>query len=226
MSIRMRGALLVAAILSVAATPLVAQQRVAFVNTQRILSEMPQRAAAEAQMRVALEALAARQQVMVDSLNGMIAAFEKDSSSLPQAERVTRFQAMQAYDARYRDTLEVLERESQQAQATVMQPLYDQIRIALDEERAASNYTMIIDLSAQTSQIVAFDRNLDISDKVLTRIRAAAAPARPGTAPAPAAQRPPAQTPAAGNTPATPAATTPRPATPGPVAQPSGVRRP
>jgi outer membrane protein len=221
MSIRMRGALLVAAFLSVAATPLAAQQpKIAFVNTQRILAEMPQRAAAEAQMRTALEALSARQQVMVDSLNGMIAAFEKDSATLAQPERVARFQAMQAYDARYRDTLEVLERESQAAQAAVMQPLYDQIRVALDEVRTADSYTMILDLSAQTSQVVAFDRNLDISDKVLARIRASAAPARPGTAPA--AQRPPAQAPAG-----TPPATTPaRPATPGPVAQPSGVRRP
>ena len=201
---------LVAALLTLgAATPLAAQ-KIGFVNTARILQEMPGRAAAEAQLRTAVEALAARQQVMVDSLNGMLAAFERDSSALPQAEKVTRFQAMQLFDARYRDTLEVLERESQEAQAAVMQPLFDQIRLALDEVRAADAYAMILDLSREGSQIVSFDRNLDISDRVLTRIRAQSTTARP-------------------NTPATPPAAAPatqRPAAPGPVAQPSGVRRP
>lgn len=217
MSIRSRGALLVAALLSLAASPLAAQ-KVAFVNTQRVLQEMPARAQAEAQMRASLEALQGRQQVMVDSLNGLIASFERDSASLSQADKVTRFQALQAYDARYRDTLEVLEQESQQAQAAAMQPLFDQIRVALDDIRAADNFTMILDLSREGSPVVAFDRNLDISDRVLTRIRATTAPAtpaRPGAAPA---QRP-AQTPAA-----TPPAQ--RPAPQGPVSQPTGVRRP
>ena len=204
---------LVAALLTLGAASPLAAQKVGFVNTARILQEMPGRPAAEAQLRVAVEALAARQQIMVDSLNGMLAAFERDSSALPQAEKVARFQTMQAYDAKYRDTLEVLERESQEAQAAVMQPLFDQIRLALDEVRAADQYSMILDLSREGSQIVSFDRNLDISDKVLTRIRAQSSTARPNTPTTPpAAQRP--------------APATQRPAAPGPVAQPSGVRRP
>jgi outer membrane protein len=210
---RTRGVLL-AAILTIGAASPLAAQKVAFVNSARILQEMPQRAAAEAQIRTALEGLAARQQVMVDSLNGMLAAFERDSASLAQADKLTRFQAMQAYDARYRDTLEVLERESQEAQAAAMQPMFDLIRTALDDLRAAENITMILDLSREGSQVVSFDRNLDISDRVLTRIRATAG-ARPGAAPT--TPRPPA---------AAPAPATQRPAQPGPVAQPSGVRRP
>lgn len=218
MSVRSSGLLFVAALLSLAASPLAAQ-KVAFVNTQRVLQEMPSRAQAEAQIRTSLEALQGRQQVMVDSLNGLIAAFERDSAGLSQQDKVARFQTLQAYDARYRDTLEVLEQESQQAQATAMQPLFDLIRLALDEIRAADNYTMILDLSREGSAIVAYDRNLDISDKVLTRIRASSAPtpARPGAAPA--TQRPAPQTPAA-------APATPRPAPQGPVSQPTGVRRP
>ena len=222
MSVRSRSALFAAALLTLAASPLAAQ-KVAFVNTARILQEMPARAQAEAQLRTAGEALNARQQVMVDSLNGLIAAFERDSSGLAQADKIARFQTLQAYDARYRDTLEVLEREGQEAQAAAMQPLFDQIRVALDDIRTADNYTMILDLSREGSAIVAYDRNLDISDRVLTRIRAAAAPQRP-TGAAPATQRPAGQQPA--TTPATTPATQRPPAQPGPVSQPTGVRRP
>lgn len=209
MSVRSRGVVFVAALFVSAASPLAAQ-KIGFVNTTRILQEMPARAQAEAQLRTALEALQARQQVMVDSLNGLIAAFERDSASLSQQDRVARFQVMQAYDARYRDTLAVLEQAGQEAQAAAMQPLFDQIRVALDDIRTAESYTMILDLSREGSPIVSYDRNLDISDRVLTRIRASSAPAT----------RPPA-------TPTTPpAAQTQRPAPQGPVAQPTGVRRP
>jgi outer membrane protein len=103
-----------------------------------------------------------------------------------------------------------LEQQSQEVQAEAMQPLFDLIRTALDDIRAEDNYTMILDLSRESSQIVTFDRNLDISDRVLTRIRAAAG-ARPGAAPGAAR---------------TPSPTAPRPAQPGPVAQPSAARRP
>lgn len=212
---RTRGVLF-AAILTLGVASPVAAQKVAFVNSARVLQEMPQRPAAEAQIRTALEVLAARQQVMVDSLNGMLATFERDSAALAQADKLTRFQQMQAYDARYRDTLQVLERESQEAQAAAMQPMFDLIRTALDDIRAADNITMILDLSREGSQVVSFDRNLDISDRVLTRIRATAG-ARPSAAPT--TPRPPAQMPGA-------APATPRPAQQGPVAQPSGVRRP
>lgn len=213
MFVRTRGALL-AAILTLGATSPLVAQKVGFVNTARVLQEMPQRPATEAAIRAALEALAARQQVMVDSLNGMVAGFERDSAALSQADKLVRFQQMQAYDVRYRDTLEVLEQQSQEVQAEAMQPLFDLIRTALDDIRAEENYTMILDLSRESSQIVTFDRNLDISDRVLTRIRAAAG-ARPGAAPG--AARPPA---------ATTSPTAPRPAQPGPVAQPSAARRP
>ncbi len=209
MFVRTRGALL-AAILTLGATSPLAAQKVGFVNTARVLQEMPQRPATEAAIRAALEALAARQQVMVDSLNGMVAGFERDSAALSQADKLVRFQQMQAYDVRYRDTLEVLEQQSQEVQAEAMQPLFDLIRTALDDIRAEDNYTMILDLSRESSQIVTFDRNLDISDRVLTRIRAAAG-ARPGAAPGAAR---------------TPSPTAPRPAQPGPVAQPSAARRP
>lgn len=201
MFVRTRGALM-AAILTLGAVSPLAAQKVGFVNTARVLQEMPQRPATEAAIRTALEGLAARQQVMVDSLNGMLSAFERDSASLSQADKLARFQQMQAFDARYRDTLTVLERESQEAQAAAMQPLFDLIRTALDDIRLAENYTMILDLSREGSQVVSFDRNLDISDRVLTRIRATAG-ARPAT---PSAAQAPVQ--------------------PGPVAQPSGVRRP
>ncbi|MBL8997332.1 MAG: OmpH family outer membrane protein [Gemmatimonadetes bacterium] len=197
-----RGVLAALALL-LAAAPLAAQSKVAYIDSRKVMQEMPGRAQVEARIRTELEALGAREKKMVDSLNAMMTAFQADSAKMTQEQRVTRFTAIQQYDGQYRDTLEALQEEAQQKQAEAMQPLFDLIRLALEDVRQADGLSMIFDLGAQVNPIVAMDKNLDVSDKVIARIRTM-----------PAARPVPAATPQ-------PAATKP----PGPVAQPAGVTR-
>jgi outer membrane protein len=201
MIVRSRGVLAAFALLLAAAAfaPLGAQ-KVGYVDSRKILQDIPGRAQVENALRAEIEKLGAREKKMVDSLNALMAAFERDSATLTQPERVTRFTAMQAYDGLYRDTLEALEGEAQQLQAEAMAPLFDQIRIALEDIRQADGYAMIFDIGGQVNPIVAMDKNLDLSDRVIARLRTMPS-ARP-----------------------TPAAPTQQP--PGPVGAPAGVRRP
>ena len=204
---------LVAALLplTLLAAPVAAQTKVAYVDTRKILQEMPGRNQVEARYRTEVEVLQSREKTMVDSLNAMVAAFEKDSATLTAAQRTERFTKLQEFDGRYRDTLQVLQNEAQQKQGEMMQPLFDQIKIALEDVRRAEGVAMIFDMGAQANPVVAMDKNLDLSDKVIAKLRTMPA-AAPAPAPAPAAR------------PAAPAAAPARPA--GPVTQPAGVRRP
>lgn len=195
-----RGLFAACTFLMLAALPASAQQKFGYVDSRRILQEMPGRAQAEAGFRTQIDALGAREKKMVDSLNAMMSAFERDSAKMTQTERIARFTALQQYDAMYRDTLEALNQEAQQLQADAMAPLFDQIRIALEDVRQAEGLAMIFDLGAQVNPIVAMDKNLDYSDRVLARIRATPAAARQAE---PAPNRPV-----------------------GPVSQPTGVRKP
>ncbi len=204
MIVRSRGLLAAAVLLLAAAAPLAAQQKLGYVDSRKILQEIPGRAQAEATLRTHIEALGAREKRMVDSLNAMMNAFEADSATLTQAEKVARFTALQVYDAQYRDTIQVLQAEAEQRQQEAMAPLFDQIRLALEDIRREEGLAMIFDIGAQVNPIVAMDKNLDLSDRVIARIRTMPT-ARPTTAPA--ARRD-----------TTPAA--------GPVSQPAGVRKP
>lgn len=199
-----RGFLAALALLVVAAVPARAQSKVAFIDSRKVLQEMPGRNQIEARIRTDLEGLGVREKRMVDSLNMMMTSFQRDSAKMTQEDRVTRFTQMQQYDAMYRDTLEALQEEAQVKQAEAMQPLFDLIRIALEDVRQADGLSMIFDLGAQVNPIVAMDKNLDVSDKVIARIRTmpAARPVVPATD-----AKPPAVKPA------------------GPVAQPAGVTR-
>lgn len=207
MFVRSRG-LFAALALVIAAAPLQSQARIGYVDSRKILQEMPGRQQVEAKLKADLDVLAAREKRMVDSLNVMMGSFERDSATLTATDRTARFATLQKYDAQYRDTLQALQAEAQQIQGEAMQPLFDMIKIALDDVRASDGLAMIFDIGAQSNPIVAMDRNLDISDKVIARLRTmpsqrpVATPTRPAPAPAPAA----------------------RPN--GPVTAPAGVRRP
>lgn len=205
MNVGSRGLVAALVLLVATAVPAAAQGRIGYVDSRKILQEMPGRTAVETRLRTELESLQKREKTMVDSLNALMGAFEKDSAKLVGEERTKRFTALQQYDAMYRDTLQALQEEAQGKQAEAMQPLFDIIRIALEDVRSAEGYSMIFDLGAQVNPIVAMDKNLDLSDKVIARIRTmpAARPA-PATAPKPAA---------------------PAPKPSGPVSQPAGVTR-
>jgi outer membrane protein len=207
MNVGSRGLVAALVLLVASAAPAAAQGKVGYVDSRKILQEMPGRNQVEAKLRTDLESLQQREKKMIDSLNTMMGAFEKDSAKLSAEDRTKRFTALQQYDAMYRDTLQALQEEAQGKQAEAMQPLFDIIRIALEDVRSAEGYSMIFDLGAQVNPIVAMDKNLDLSDKVIARIRTMPA-ARPTTAPTTAPK------------PATPA---PKPS--GPVSQPAGVGR-
>lgn len=202
MTVSPRGVVAALFLLASASAPLAAQ-RIAYIDSRKILAEMPGRAQVETKLRIELEGLSAREKKMVDSLNALLAAFAKDSATMTSDDRTKRFASVQSLDAQYRDTLQALQTEAQSKQGEAMQPLYDLIRLALEDVRQSDGYAMIFDVSSQSNPIVAMDKNLEVSEKVLVRIRAMPA-ARPATT-APAAA--------------------PKPAPTGPVQQPAGVTR-
>ena len=89
-----------------------------------------------------------------------------------------------------------------QRQQELVQPIMDMVRRALDEVRAEDGYAMIFDTGSEVNVIVAADKNLDITDRVVAKIRT--------------------MKPAAVQTPQTPQQNRPAGATP----PPTGVRRP
>jgi outer membrane protein len=212
MRVSLRGFVGAVLLLLAASAPVAAQVRIGYVDSRKVLQEMPGRAQTEAQLRTGIERLTLRQQIMADSMAAMLAAFQRDSLTLTQEQKIARFTALQVFDARYRDTVQVLETEAEEQQAAAMQPLFDQIRLALEDLRQTEGYSMIFDIGSQTNQIVSMDRNLDLSDRLLAKIRATPTAGRT-TPPSPTAlPTQPAPAPAA------------RP--PGPVSQPTGARRP
>jgi outer membrane protein len=158
--------------------------KLGYINSQRLLAESPGRAEAEAIFDK--EAGTARSQIqrMDDSLKSMIAAFEKDAPALDSAKREARAKVVRDQEQSFSERAQKLNQDMQQRQAELARPLMDQVSKVLDEFRVAGNYAMILDVGSQANVIVSADKNLDLTEQVLARLKQLGPPKLPAAAPA------------------------------------------
>jgi outer membrane protein len=169
-------------------------QKIAYVDSKVILSRAPGRQAAEDQFNKEMEASRGQVQKMGDSLQTMIADYQKGQATLAANVREQREAAIRKKQEDYQTRAGALDQQMQQRQMELVKPIMDQIRKVLDEIRQEDGYAFILDAGSDAGVIVAADRNLDITEKVITRLKPVTASApgtgKPDSAKAPVGPRP------------------------------------
>jgi outer membrane protein len=175
-----------------AAQAQVAPVKIGYVNTEALMAAAPGRAAAESSYNKEVVAFQKQQQVWADSLQKQFAAYQKAEPGLTEAkkkseqDRITKLQT----DLNNLNTLG--EAKIRQRENEVLAPLMEIVRAAIEEIRTEGGYAMIFS-GDQNSPIVAADKNLDLTDRVVARLKtkAATAPTTPASPMAPAAVKKP-----------------------------------
>ena len=116
----------------------------------------------------------------------MIASFEKSQASLSATARDTRGKEIQAREAEYQRRTRDLEQKAQSRQQELVQPILDRVKASIEDVRVEGGYSFIFNMD-QGSPILAADKNLDLTDRVLMKLRSQGPrPASSVPAPAPA----------------------------------------
>lgn len=163
-----------------------APPKIAFINSAAILAQAPGRAEAEAKFKSEVTAYQGQLQRMSDSLQTMAATFDKEAPKLDSAARETRARSIRAKETDYQNRARMLDSTMQTRQAQLVRPIMEQVQKIIEQVRAEENYSMIFDVGSQASVVVAADKSLDITAKVLTRLKAA----KPASNPNPLAPKP------------------------------------
>ena len=185
------------ALLSSVSTTASAQQasvRIAYVNPQALFENAPGRADAEATFRKEAEGYRAELNKLNAALNQLVSDYQKAESKLTAADKERRQRAIQAKEDTLRSRQAELEQTASRRQNELMAPIMEQVRKVLEDIRTEDGYAMILSNEPGSSPILAADKNLDITERVVARLRTVAA-AKPTTTP-PTAQQKPAGAPA------------------------------
>jgi len=175
-----------------------APARIAYVNPQALFESAPGRAAAEETFRKETEAYRAELSRLNDALNKAVQDYQKTEATLTAGQKETRQRALQAKQDSLQQRQQELEQRANQRQNELMAPIMESVRKVLEDIRAEDGYAMILSSEPGTSPILAADKNLDITERVVARLRTIAAtnPAATAATPAPGTQRPAAGAPA------------------------------
>jgi outer membrane protein len=173
------GVLGAVAALVMGAAPAAAQIKIGFVNSQKILAEAPGVQQVQQTLQAEMTRLRAPLDSMEQRLNAANTAFQQQQATLTPAAREQRQNELQQQFAAYQARGQQLQEQAQQRQQQLVQPVMTQINAAIEALRREGGFTMIVDSSQ--GGIVTVDPTLDLTDRVLQRMRggAAAPPAAP-----------------------------------------------
>lgn len=200
----LRSAALVSSMLAlasgVAAAQAAATARIAYVNPQALFQNAPGRVQAESTFRKETETYRSELAKMSDALTQMVTDYQKAEARLTAADKERRQRAIAAKEDSLRGRQQQLEQQASERQNELMAPIMESVRKVLEDIRVEDGYAMILSSEPGSSPILAADKNLDITERVVARLKTVAA--------------------------SRPAATQPKPAPGAPANAPSGVTRP
>jgi outer membrane protein len=145
-------------------------QRFAYVDTRGILDAAPGRAEAEAALQKEAVVWQAQITRMQDSMNTMIAEFQKASPTMTPAVKERRTKELQEKQGEFEKRNTDINAEAERRRTEMLQPILDQIKIVLEDTRQAMGLSAIFDVG-QNATIVAVDKNLNITDRVIAKLR-------------------------------------------------------
>lgn len=153
------------------ATPAQAGSRLAFVDSRRILVATPGYSAAEQAFAKERTAFGTEMQRLQASLDSATMDFEQQSVVLSPTQRQAKRTDLDAKRQQLEQRAQELQQKAQQRQAELLSPLEAKVNAVIDSVRMEGSYSMIFDVSAGNSGIIAADRSLDLTDRVIARIK-------------------------------------------------------
>ena len=185
-----RAAPVALALLTALSLPARAQGvKVAYVQTSVLLDQAPGRAEAEAQFDKETGGYRDQIKRMSDSLDAMVSGLQKRQASLTAANRDAQAKEIQSKQQEYQRRSAELEQKAQARQNELVQPILDKVKAAIEEVRVEGGYAMIFNAD-QGSPIVAVDKSLNVTDRVLSKLKGTTASAAPAPRPSSAAPAP------------------------------------
>jgi outer membrane protein len=139
-----------------------------------LLAEAPGVAQVQQTLDRELAGMRAPLDTMEQRLNTAGQQFQQQQATLSPQVREQRQNELQQQYAAYQQRGQQLQEQASQRQQQLIAPVMQQINAAIEAVRREGTFTFIVDSSSPG--IVAVDPTLDITDRVLQRLRGGAAP--------------------------------------------------
>ncbi len=151
----------VALVLFVAATGFVnAQSKVAHINVQQLLSEMPEMKAAQAELKKLEETYTADIEESFKEFQNKATLYQNESASKTREENEKRALELQGHERNIQEARQAALQEMQKKQQELFAPISEKAMKAIEKVAAAQGHDYVIDASPGLGLIVAKGKDL------------------------------------------------------------------
>jgi outer membrane protein len=152
--------LIVSLTLLLAPLTLQAQSKVAHINTQQLISEMPEVIAAQGELKKLEEQYDKEMENSVKEFQTKAQTYQGDAENQTDLINQQRQVELQEMQQRIQEFRETAAQELQKRSADMMRPLYDKARASIENVAAAQGFDYVLDSSPGGSVIMASGKDL------------------------------------------------------------------
>jgi Skp family chaperone for outer membrane proteins len=148
-----------------------ATMRLAFISSRTILDSTPGYAAAESTFFREFQAMRDEVQKLQQQLDSAVQAFDQASIALSPAAKTAKRTELQGMQDRMSQRSSELDSRARARNQELLGPFQARINTIIQGIRAEGNYAVIFDADAQGNGIVAADPALNLTSRVIERLR-------------------------------------------------------
>lgn len=136
------------------------QSKVAHINTQLLISEMPEVISAQNELKKLEDQYAKEMETSVKEFQTKAQNYQGDAQNQTELINQQRQLELQEMQQRIQDFRETAAAELQKRSAEMMRPLYDKAKVAIEKVATAQGFDYVVDSSPGGSVIMASGKDL------------------------------------------------------------------
>ncbi len=148
------------------------QGQIVFINSQQVVAAAPGAREAQSTLEREMGALRTEVQGMEATLDSMMTSYEQRQVMLSPEARREMQDSIRSRQREFQQRAQQMEQQAGARQAELLQPIMGRVQQVIDALRAERGYALVLD--AAEGGLISADPALDITQEVLTRLRATA----------------------------------------------------
>lgn len=150
------------------------QLRVGYMNTQEVLSQIPERNQVEQQLNEFIEGKRSEFQQRTAAFQDSVAAYQQNQGNMSQAEIERKEQQLASMEQELNEYQQQIQRQIQQRRSELLQPIYERMDKAIAAVAEERGLDFVLNEATNTGEDVIFyasDESLDITQEVLGQMK-------------------------------------------------------
>jgi outer membrane protein len=150
-----------------------AQTRIGYIDTRRVIQEAPGAQEARATMEREMQVWQQELQAMEDSLRTIVTEHQQRSAVMSADAKQRREAEIMQKQQSFEQRAQTLQQQAGRRQQELMEPIMQRVETIISDVRQAEGFAIIFDVASEA--IVSADPALDLTDRVIARMKGTAA---------------------------------------------------